>query len=56
MGQDYMDVQQQLGLFYTMRLYGGVLTALGLVMFLIATLVPGRRKAVSAPAALAPAE
>jgi nitric oxide reductase subunit B len=56
MGQDYMDVQQQLGLFYTMRLYGGVLTALGLVMFLIATLVPGRRKAVSAPVALAPAE
>src|SRR5271165_3944907 len=50
MGQDYMDVQQQLGLFYTIRLYGGVMTALGLVMFLIAMLVPGRR---NAPAAVA---
>ncbi len=55
MGQDYMDVQQQLGLFYTLRFYGGVMTALGLMMFLIATLVPGRRK-VPAGVALAPAE
>jgi nitric oxide reductase subunit B len=55
MGQDYMDVQQQLGLFYTIRLYGGVLTTLGLVMFLIATLAPGRRKVPEA-LAFAPAE
>jgi nitric oxide reductase subunit B len=55
MGQDYMDVQQQLGLFYTIRLYGGVMTALGLVMFVVAVLIPGRRSAPVA-AALAPAE
>ena len=31
-GQDYMDVQQQLKLFYWIRLVGGVMTALGLVV------------------------
>ena len=55
MGQDYMDVQQQLTLFYWIRLWGGVMTAAGLVLFLIATLAPGRRHA-PAGAAFAPAE
>jgi nitric oxide reductase subunit B len=55
LGQDYMDVQQQLGLFYWIRLWGGALTVLGLVMFLVATLVPGRRT-VPAGMAFAPAE
>jgi nitric oxide reductase subunit B len=56
MGQDYMDVQQQLGLFYWIRLGGGVLTALGLVMFLVAVLVPGRRAVPAGAVAFAPAE
>jgi nitric oxide reductase subunit B len=42
MGQDYMEVQQQLGLFYWMRLIGGVITVTGFVLYLIAVLVPGR--------------
>lgn len=54
-GQDYMDVQQQLELFYWIRLIGGVLTAIGLVIFMIAILVPGRRRA-AADAEFAPAE
>ena len=54
-GQDYMDVQQQLTLFYWIRLIGGVLTAIGLVIFMIAILVPGRRRA-AADAEFAPAE
>jgi nitric oxide reductase subunit B len=54
-GQDYMDVQQQLTLFYWIRLIGGVLTAIGLVIFMIAILVPGRRRAPAA-AEFAPAE
>jgi nitric oxide reductase subunit B len=55
MGQEYMDVQPQLALFYWIRLIGGVLTALGLVFYLVAILVPGRRKA-PANIALQPAE
>ena len=54
-GQDYMDVQQQLTLFYWIRLIGGVLTAIGLVIFMIAILVPGRRRA-AADAEFVPAE
>jgi nitric oxide reductase subunit B len=42
MGQDYMEVQQQLGLFYWMRLVGGLITFSGFVMYLIAVLMPGR--------------
>jgi nitric oxide reductase subunit B len=42
MGQDYMDVQQQLSLFYWMRLVGGIATITGFVLYLIAVLIPGR--------------
>jgi nitric oxide reductase subunit B len=49
-----MDVQQQLTLFYWIRLIGGVLTATGLALFMIAILVPGRRRA--ADTAFVPAE
>ena len=55
LGQPYMDVQQQLTLFYWIRLFGGVMTASGLVLYLVAMLVPGRRKAPVAPG-LVPAE
>ena len=55
LGQDYMDVQQQLTLFYWIRLIGGGITATALALFMIAILAPGRR---AAPAAseFAPAE
>jgi nitric oxide reductase subunit B len=55
MGQDYMEVQQQLGLFYWMRLIGGVITVTGFVLYLIAVLVPGR-VSVRRSVELSPAE
>jgi nitric oxide reductase subunit B len=43
-GQEYMEVQQQLTMFYWMRLIGGVLTIIGLVVHLAALLLlPSRR-------------
>lgn len=42
MGEDYMAVQQQLTMFYGVRLLGGVITITGFVLFLIAILIPGR--------------
>ncbi len=43
MNQSYMDAQSQMGLFYMARLIGGGFVAVGLVLFLVAILVPGRR-------------
>jgi nitric oxide reductase subunit B len=54
-GQEYMDVQQQLTMFYWMRLGGGVLTLVGLVTHLAALLVLPSRHSVPAIAP-APAE
>ncbi|PPQ38158.1 cbb3-type cytochrome c oxidase subunit I [Rhodopila globiformis] len=54
-GNDYMSVQQQLGLFYDGRLLGGVMTAVGLALYLTSLLWLPRRAAVPA-AALSPAE
>jgi nitric oxide reductase subunit B len=54
-GNDYMSVQQQLGLFYDGRLLGGTLTAIGLALYLTSLLWLPRRAAVPA-AALSPAE
>lgn len=39
-GMSYMDVQDQIGMFYWLRLGGGVITALGLVLYLVSVLVP----------------
>jgi nitric oxide reductase subunit B len=44
MGMSYMDVQDQLGLFYTMRLGAGVVTALGVVLYIVSVLIPGREE------------
>ena len=55
LGQDYMDVQQQLTLFYWIRLVGGGITAIALALFMIAILAPGRRVAPAA-SEFAPAE
>ena len=54
-GNDYMSVQQQLGLFYDGRLLGGALTAIGLALYVTSLLWLPRRAAVPV-AALSPAE
>ncbi|HEX2944164.1 MAG TPA: cbb3-type cytochrome c oxidase subunit I [Rhodopila sp.] len=55
MGQDYMDVQQQITLFYWMRLLGGAITVTGFALYLIAVLIPGR-VTVRRSVGLSPAE
>lgn len=55
LGQEYMEVQQQIALFYWMRLGGGAVVTVGLVLYLIALLVPGR-VAVRDRIGLSPAE
>ena len=47
LGEEYMDVQQQITAFYWVRLGGGVMVTLGLVLYLFALLVPGRAPATS---------
>jgi nitric oxide reductase subunit B len=56
-GADYMSVQQQLGLFYYGRLWGGITTAAGLGLFLLSILwLPRRAPVPAAAASLSPAE
>ena len=55
MGEFYMDVQDQLQLFYVMRAGAGAVVVLGALLFLYAILVP-REREVIAPAVSAPAE
>jgi nitric oxide reductase subunit B len=40
MGMSYMDVQEQLGLFYMMRLGAGAVTVIGAFLFIYSLLVP----------------
>jgi nitric oxide reductase subunit B len=47
MGMNFMDVQDQLGLFYILRLGAGIVTLLGVVMIVWSLAVPGRAKAVA---------
>ncbi len=56
-GGSYMDVQDQLGFFYLLRLGAGVVTVIGVLLFIYAILVPREREAI-APSKLsaAPAE
>lgn len=42
MGMNFMEVQEQLGLFYWMRLGAGVVTLLGVVMIVWSLVVPGK--------------
>lgn len=58
MGMNYMDVQDQLVVFYWMRLGSGVVVLLGMVLFLVAILAPGRKELISRSdgRGLAPAE
>jgi len=56
LGMSYMEVQDQLGLFYWMRLGAGVATAFGVVLYIVSILVPMGATAPSPAARLRPAE
>ena len=57
MGLGYMEVQDQLVVFYWMRLGSGVAVLLGMLLFLYAILVPERRELIApGKSRLAPAE
>jgi nitric oxide reductase subunit B len=45
LGMSYMEVQDQLGLFYWMRLGAGVVTAAGVALFIASLLLPGGQTA-----------
>jgi nitric oxide reductase subunit B len=56
-GMSYMDVQDQLGLFYLMRLAAGTVTVVGALLFIYSVLAPRAKEAISpAGASPAPAE
>ena len=55
LGENYMDVQDQLHLFYLMRFGSGLAVVIGALLFLYAIFVP-REREVIAPATAAPAE
>jgi nitric oxide reductase subunit B len=46
LGEGYMDVQDQLALFYWMRFGSGFAVVLGAFLFIGATLIPGRREVI----------
>jgi nitric oxide reductase subunit B len=56
LGQNFMEVQDQLAMFYWVRLGSGVFVVISAVMFVWAVLVPGRAKQTVGPIALQPAE
>jgi nitric oxide reductase subunit B len=47
MGMSYMDAQDQLGLFYIMRLGAGVVTVFGALLFIYSLLVPRSAEAIA---------
>ena len=56
MGQNFMDVQDQLELFYLMRFGSGLAVVLGAILFIYAILVPRREVIEPGNAATTPAE
>jgi nitric oxide reductase subunit B len=57
MGLSYMEAQDQLGLFYAMRLGAGAVTVIGAFLFIYSVLVPSEREFLGARSpAPAPAE
>lgn len=56
MGMNFMEVQEQLGLFYWFRLGAGVATLLGVVLIVWSLAVPGRRQTAAGRVGLAAAE
>lgn len=55
MGMNFMEVQDQLGLFYQMRLGAGLVTLIGVVLIVWSLVVPGRATA-NVKVGVAPAE
>jgi nitric oxide reductase subunit B len=55
MGEGFMDVQEQLWVFYVMRFGSGVAVVLGAVLFIYAVLAP-RKEVIARGAAGTPAE
>jgi nitric oxide reductase subunit B len=53
LGENYMDVQDQLGLFYLMRFGAGLAVVVGAVLFIYATLKPRREEVISPDATVA---
>jgi nitric oxide reductase subunit B len=56
MGENYMDVQDQLALFYYMRFGAGAVVVLGVLLYVYAILVPQREVIATGRAAATPAE
>jgi nitric oxide reductase subunit B len=56
LGESYMDVQDQLSLFYWVRLGSGAVVLVSALMFIWAVLVPGRERADSLTRLVQPAE
>ena len=56
LGQSYMEVQDQIALFYWVRLGSGVAVLISALMFVWAILVAGRTKQATLTGALQPAE
>ncbi|HIJ38439.1 MAG TPA: nitric-oxide reductase large subunit [Rhodospirillaceae bacterium] len=56
LGMSYMEVQDQLGLFYWMRLGAGGVTAAGVVLFILSILLPMGASTASSSARPRPAE
>jgi nitric oxide reductase subunit B len=56
LGEGYMDVQDQLALFYWVRLGSGVFVLISALMFLWALFVPGKKLSASVSPGAVPAE
>jgi len=50
LGESYMDVQDQLSMFYWVRLGSGIFVFVSALMFIWSVLVPGRARATNAVA------
>ncbi|PLX37084.1 MAG: nitric-oxide reductase large subunit [Hyphomicrobiales bacterium] len=55
-GEYFMDVQDQLAIFYWMRFGSGAVVVIGALLFLYSVLVPRSTEVISGPASAAPAE
>mgnify|MGYP000858271938 CR=1 FL=1 len=55
-GLPYMDVQEQLGFFYLLRLGAGLVTVVGALLFIYAILVPREQEVIASDLKTAPAE
>ena len=56
MGMNYMEVQDQLSVFYWMRFGSGLVVVIGVLMWVYATLGPKKQVTIVPDGALAPAE